>query len=75
MPSIHDVINKTFNSKVVQVEYDDDNNIIYSGVHDTKGATDTSSGWEIKRFWYENGNLIKMERQFGVWSKRASLEW
>ena len=75
MPSIHDVLNKTFNSKIIQIEYDDNNNIIYSGVHDTKSASDDSPGWEIKRFWYENGNLIKMKKQFGQWSKRTALGW
>lgn len=74
--SVIDLLNETYDTPIIQYDYDASDNLIYSGISHEFGAADSDDDWLIKKYWYDaSDNLIKVKKQIGVWDDRDSLDW
>ena len=58
-----------------RIEYDGSGNLIYLGKNLTHDAATSNALWEIWKFTYSSGNLVRWERLTGAWDNRATLDW
>ena len=65
----------TNNKGLTRLEKIDGGGVVYVGAHTYHDASNADVSWEITKYTYEDGDLIRIEVLTGSWDNRARLNW
>lgn len=73
LPSVQSVNWYLYPAMSGVMEYDGDGNLVYEGINQTSGVSETDANWFITKYYYVNNQLVYWTVLQGLWRDRVAL--